>query len=177
MDKNIILHGVISSGLIGFCLIFFLFNINKLLINTIPTIILVSLAIQFILSLLYLNIYKRFEKDYKIIYYVNFIINISTVGLYTYYLISIQDLKDIFTIYLIYLFSSFYWVFAVAKNICKRGVYKSISLRSEEDCSICYEDIINDAVILKCSHIYHKECIDKWLIDNTTCPYCRYDLV
>jgi hypothetical protein len=177
MDKTIIFHGVITSGLIGFCLLFFLFNMNKILTSLIPTIILVSLAIQFVLSVLYLTIYKRFERDYKTIYYINFIINILTFGLYTYYLISIQNLEDIFTIYLIYLFSSLYWIFVVVKSICKRGVYKIISLSSEEECSICYEDIVKSSVVLRCKHLYHKECIDKWLVNNTTCPQCRYDLV
>jgi amino acid transporter len=175
MDKTIILHGVITSGLTCFCLIFFLFNMNKLLINTIPTFILVSLAVQFVLSILYLSIYRRFEKDYKTIYYINFIINILTFGLYTYYLISIQDLNDIFTIYLIYIFSSIYWMIVVVKKVCKRGVYKIIS--SREECSICYEENNNPCVVLKCKHLYHKECIDKWLQEHTTCPQCRYDLV
>ena len=177
MDKNIILHGVISSGLVGICLIFFLFNMNKILIDKIPTFILVSLAIQFILSVLYLSIYKRFEKDYKTVYYINFIINILTFGLYTYYLISIQDLKDIFTIYLIYLFSSLYWMFVVGKSLCKRGAYKILSSVSRGDCSICYEELTKNSVILICKHVYHKECIDKWLLDHTTCPQCRYELV
>ncbi len=175
MDKNIILNGVINSGLIGFCLLFFLFNINKILTSSIPTIILLSLGIQFILSVLYLTIYKRFERDYKIIYYINFIINILTFGLYTYYLISIQDLNDIFTIYLIYIFSSLYWVFVVVKSICKRSVYKIISL--SEECSVCYEENNKECVVLRCKHIYHKDCIDKWLKEHTTCPQCRYELV
>jgi hypothetical protein len=175
MDKNIILHGVITTGLVGFCLLFFLFNMNKLLINTIPTIILVSLSVQFVLSVLYLYIYRRFEKDYKTIYYINFIINILTFGLYTYYLISIQDLKDIFTIYLIYVFSSLYWMIVVVKKACKRGMYKIISLR--EECSICYEENDKQCIVLKCKHVYHKECIDKWLQEHTTCPQCRHELV
>jgi hypothetical protein len=175
MDKTIIFHGVITSGLVGFCLLFFLFNMNKILTTLIPMIILVSLAIQFVLSVLYLSIYRRFDKDYKTIYYVNFIINILTFGLYTYYIISIQNLEDIFTIYLIYIFSSLYWGFVMVK--CKRRVYKIISLKSEEECSICYEENVKECVVLRCKHVYHKECIDKWLVNNTTCPQCRYDLV
>jgi hypothetical protein len=175
MNKDIILHGVISSSSVGGCLLLFLFNINKLLINTIPKIILISLAIQFVLSFLHLNIYKRFERDFSILYYINFIINILTSGLYTYYIISIQDFQDIFTIYLIYLISSFHWIFVVVKNACKNKVYKAIQLRSEEECSICYDD--NPTVILKCKHVYHKECIDKWLQEHSTCPQCRCELV
>jgi len=177
MNKTIIFHGVITSGLVGFCLLFFLFNMNKILTSLIPTIILLSLATQFVLSVLYLTIYRSFDKDYKTIYYINFIINILTFGLYTYYLISIQNLEDIFTIYLIYIFSSLYWVFVVVKKACKREVYKIISLKSEEECSICYEENDKQCAVLRCKHLYHKECIDKWLINNTTCPQCRYELV
>jgi hypothetical protein len=175
INKEIIFHGVITSGLTGFCLLFFLFNMNKILSSNIPTIIMVSLALQFVLSVLYLTIYKRFERDYKTVYYINFITNILTFGLYTYYLISIQSLEDIFTIYLIYIFTSLYWIFVVVKSGCKRGVYKLISLR--EECSICYEENDKQCAVLRCKHLYHKECIDKWLINNTTCPQCRYELV
>ena len=176
MDKNIIFHGVITSGLTGFCLIFFLFNMNKILTSSISKIILISLAIQFVLSILYLSIYNRFEKDYKNIYYINFIINILTFGLYTYYLISIKDLNDTFTIYFIYTLLSLYWLFVVIKSIYKKSVYKVISLSLEEECSVCYEENNKECVVLRCKHIYHKDCIDKWLKEHTTCPQCRYDL-
>ena len=126
---------------------------------------------------MYLNIYKRFGRDCKYIYYINFIINILTFGLYSYYIISTKNLKDIFTVYLVYLHSCIYWLSLVVKSICKKEVYKTISLSSEEECSICYEEIVKNSVILKCNHLYHKECIDKWLLEHTTCPQCRYDLL
>ena len=45
-------------------------------------------------------------------------------------------------------------------------------------CSICLdniEDIDNHKNIrkLRCGHMFHKECIDEWLHDHSTCPYCR----
>ena len=58
------------------------------------------------------------------------------------------------------------------------------------DCPICLEtielvnDVSNNAHLLqerkfinsktlKCSHTFHKKCINEWLINHSTCPYCR----
>ena len=42
-------------------------------------------------------------------------------------------------------------------------------------CSICLEDIFNDIYVLKCSHIYHYDCIVSWGATplGDTCPLCR----
>ena len=43
-------------------------------------------------------------------------------------------------------------------------------------CCICLDDFsdtekkINK---LRCGHIFHKNCVQEWLIDNETCPECR----
>jgi NACalpha-BTF3-like transcription factor len=43
-----------------------------------------------------------------------------------------------------------------------------------EVCLICSESLGNCKIhTTKCSHSYHKECLDKWLISNNTCPICR----
>jgi len=61
--------------------------------------------------------------------------------------------------------------------------FKNISISSKqvedkEECSICMESYkLNELVYeLPCVHIYHKECIKKWLKSNNTCPICRYEL-
>lgn len=41
------------------------------------------------------------------------------------------------------------------------------------ECSICYENIVENKKILKCGHIFHKNCIDSWTKINPICPYCR----
>ncbi|CAH1438911.1 unnamed protein product [Lactuca virosa] len=44
------------------------------------------------------------------------------------------------------------------------------------ECTICLEVIKEGEkvkVLLSCCHCYHCECIDKWLIANSSCPMCR----
>jgi len=45
---------------------------------------------------------------------------------------------------------------------------------NNEICTICLENfLINDKInILGCNHIFHKECLDNWFINNN-CPLCR----
>lgn len=46
------------------------------------------------------------------------------------------------------------------------------------ECSICLENYeINDKIIiLNCTHIFHKRCLDLWLSNNNSCPICREDI-
>jgi len=51
------------------------------------------------------------------------------------------------------------------------------SNENDEECSICCESIKNmDTIKLKCKHIFHKECIEKWVEKSGTCPLCRYNI-
>ena len=46
------------------------------------------------------------------------------------------------------------------------------------ECSICldkFNSSSNTSVTLKCGHIYHKNCIKRWLKNNEGCPLCRED--
>ena len=48
-----------------------------------------------------------------------------------------------------------------------------------ELCSICQINFNNTdicRVINSCSHVFHLDCIDRWLSDHNTCPCCRYIL-
>lgn len=42
-------------------------------------------------------------------------------------------------------------------------------------CSVCFEKFIDSDTCreLKCKHLYHQNCIDKWLSEHITCPVCR----
>lgn len=47
-----------------------------------------------------------------------------------------------------------------------------------EQCSICLEKLSFEekmkVVETPCSHVYHKECIVRWLENCHMCPLCRY---
>ena len=44
-----------------------------------------------------------------------------------------------------------------------------------DDCSICLENIINEEhkSITSCKHIFHEECMARWMSLNHSCPLCR----
>jgi len=43
------------------------------------------------------------------------------------------------------------------------------------ECIICLEDMKynEDLILVKCSHIYHKECLEKWMVRRSVCPLCN----
>lgn len=46
----------------------------------------------------------------------------------------------------------------------------------EKTCSICLDEFDKESKIRKinCQHLFHSECIDKWLLENNyKCPVCR----
>lgn len=47
---------------------------------------------------------------------------------------------------------------------------------SHESCAICIDHYENDstvAILEKCNHMYHEECISEWLKKSTACPMCN----
>lgn len=46
---------------------------------------------------------------------------------------------------------------------------------SEDECIICLGTFVQDetAVMLKCMHKFHKNCLDEWIDINKNCPTCR----
>lgn len=45
-------------------------------------------------------------------------------------------------------------------------------------CPVCLEDLTTGIEFckLRCSHVFHTSCIDRWCETSKTCPYCRYKL-
>ncbi|XP_059820418.1 E3 ubiquitin-protein ligase RNF149-like isoform X2 [Hypanus sabinus] len=48
-----------------------------------------------------------------------------------------------------------------------------------EGCAVCIEvyrsrDVVR---ILPCKHVFHRMCIDPWLLEHRTCPMCKLDVI
>ncbi|GJW53913.1 RING-H2 finger protein ATL13-like protein [Tanacetum coccineum] len=59
--------------------------------------------------------------------------------------------------------------------------YKSIiGVKCPFDCAVCLCEFENDdnlRLLPKCSHAFHMDCIDTWLLSHSTCPLCRSNLL
>ena len=42
-------------------------------------------------------------------------------------------------------------------------------------CSICFDEFKENELLkqLKCGHIFHKECLSQWFLNQNNCPYCN----
>lgn len=48
-----------------------------------------------------------------------------------------------------------------------------------DQCAVCIEPY-NDGDIIRlmpCRHVFHKSCVDPWLMDHRTCPMCKLDIL
>ncbi|XP_059279690.1 E3 ubiquitin-protein ligase ATL15-like [Lycium ferocissimum] len=52
--------------------------------------------------------------------------------------------------------------------------------KSVLECAVClneFEDNETLRLLPKCSHVFHPNCIDTWLMSHITCPVCRANLI
>ncbi|KAL4230585.1 F-BAR and double SH3 domains protein 2 [Mactra antiquata] len=74
-------------------------------------------------------------------------------------------------------------------NAAKKAIAKipqrSIKIGDKEldteadQCAVCIESYKwNDVIrVLPCKHIFHKSCVDPWLLDQRSCPMCKMDIL
>jgi hypothetical protein len=41
------------------------------------------------------------------------------------------------------------------------------------ECSICLDHMVDGLRKLVCQHIFHRECVEQWFEDKSSCPICR----
>uniref|UniRef100_A0A669E7J6 RING-type domain-containing protein n=1 Tax=Oreochromis niloticus TaxID=8128 RepID=A0A669E7J6_ORENI len=80
-----------------------------------------------------------------------------------------------------------YFVFISANRLynMSRSKRNEKRLKSEETssdssmCAVCIESYkVGDVVtVLTCDHIFHKTCIEPWLLERRTCPMCKCDIL
>ncbi|XP_056265858.1 RING finger protein 150a isoform X4 [Pseudoliparis swirei] len=48
-----------------------------------------------------------------------------------------------------------------------------------DSCAVCIEGYKPNEVvrILPCRHVFHKHCVDPWLLDHRTCPMCKMNIL
>ncbi|KAI7980819.1 E3 ubiquitin-protein ligase ATL41 [Camellia lanceoleosa] len=74
-----------------------------------------------------------------------------------------------------FVYKASHWVIALLLNF---GHEESHRLGSDKatECSVCLSPIREEAkvrVLPNCKHLFHVDCIGKWLSLHTTCPMCR----
>lgn len=64
------------------------------------------------------------------------------------------------------------------KRIPKRSVCQADMVENNV-CAVCIESYKDSDVVreLPCSHIFHKQCIDHWLIEKRVCPMCKLNIL
>ena len=45
--------------------------------------------------------------------------------------------------------------------------------KNKKECNICLDYINDNACKLQCKHLFHVNCIKKWININASCPICR----
>ncbi|XP_052280522.1 RING finger protein 150-like isoform X2 [Dreissena polymorpha] len=48
-----------------------------------------------------------------------------------------------------------------------------------DQCAVCIEPYkVSDVIrVLPCKHVFHKSCVDPWLLDQRSCPMCKMDIL
>ena len=70
---------------------------------------------------------------------------------------------------------------SVEKSTTLKLINRSTNIelsKNEDFCSICQDNIPKNSIVrkIKCGHVFHHSCCDKWLETKDSCPECRFKL-
>ncbi|KAK7342827.1 hypothetical protein VNO80_25783 [Phaseolus coccineus] len=67
---------------------------------------------------------------------------------------------------------------AVSDSVASRSLTMvTVVAETAGECTVCLEKVGEGEevqMIAHCKHIFHQNCIDRWLENQVTCPVCRY---
>jgi hypothetical protein len=63
--------------------------------------------------------------------------------------------------------------------VVKEGEKGTEKLKNIKSCSVCLEEqkFGEHVRALPCFHVFHRDCIDRWLKTKATCPVCTMEVV
>ena len=72
-------------------------------------------------------------------------------------------------------FNKFYSKCEELKEETVSNMEKYMKDNINNTCSICYQkfDKVDDMIVTKCKHIFHKDCLNIWFEKKSKCPLCR----
>ena len=50
---------------------------------------------------------------------------------------------------------------------------EEIEINEETMCAICLDNVTTGIPLPTCKHVFHKDCILRWIKQIPSCPYCR----
>ena len=64
-------------------------------------------------------------------------------------------------------------------SIPERPYRRAEGEKENATCSVCLSRVEDGESVktLRCKHVYHPQCIDRWLERSTMCPVCKRDVL
>ena len=56
--------------------------------------------------------------------------------------------------------------------------FRKVLFEDNDNCIICMESFNENELVkqLNCGHIFHNDCIEHWLLEQKTCPFCKEEM-
>lgn len=101
-------------------------------------------------------------------YFLNIKINANKMFNIAVFIVSIQSF--------LLILQNLCFEFMGRKKINKNKKDDSIDIIEKTNCAICYSEVCQDSkdcFVTPCNHLFHKNCIHKWMKIKMNCPICR----